>query len=418
MYLQLPTAAVFMAATFYYRYSGLFPPSETKILDGNTTDVEKAEHLSDVTKVVVFYAHWCGHCQWMARDLIGHFDDITAGVSFYDKHGLPRIVAFDCASDTVSFCYHQGVPAYPEMVTYFDGKKFGGGSIFPHEGNVTYEMRTLDGMLAFAAALDMATFTVPNQTLASEKIDILQKTILPVVVAVHPDQDFRQNVSNFLKSITDAPKPIDRDAFMTLLNELAPSAMRKQPDIFWKHCENFNCGLWQLFHGLTLGVENGKSSYSSGETVMETIKSIVQNFFLCADCVEHFVAAYDACAADRCTMKHPDREHTGMWLWRFHNMVNNRTSHERGIVGKDTAWPTKDECKDCREYPCGGGNFTFNECAVMNFLQQSYTRPCSHPSPTSHSPTSSKQSSADTMISLNALIYVIITVVQFVVFRA
>ncbi|KAF4680071.1 Quiescin Q6 sulfhydryl oxidase [Perkinsus olseni] len=104
---------------------------------------------------------------------------------------------------------------------------------------------------------------------------------------------------------------------------------------------------------------------------------------MCLECAQHFVKSYDDCAAGRCTMDHPDKRHTALWLWRLHNMVNNRTSHERGITGKDTAWPTKDECTKCREYRSGvSNNYTFNEDAVMDFLEESYYPQSSDVKPT------------------------------------
>ncbi|KAF4719191.1 Quiescin Q6 sulfhydryl oxidase [Perkinsus olseni] len=493
MRLQLPEMAAMMVAVFHSSYHGLYPKGETKILDGDENDVRKAEATKLYKKVIIFYAHWCSHCQSVAHDLKTNQKEFYDPKTFYDEEGLPRVVAFDCARDDEAneFCAEQGVKGYPTFYTCLRDKKSGGvfpadplnyvinvlkqipatppptttttttttttptttpcatttpcsastatttttttttmsttsfptpttiittpcrtstttkssptiitttttptgGSIFPDEANATYAMRTLDGILAFAYALHTATFFPMNTTLIEEKLKTLEESLLPVIIAVHPDKEFREDVRGLLDNITQASGAITRAQWMSMLDGIAPRAMRQQPDAFWKHCNNFNCGLWQFFHSLTLGVgrrSNLPANDSAGEVVMKTIKMFVVDFFMCLECAQHFVKSYDGCAAGRCTMDHPDKRHTALWLWRLHNMVNNRTSHERGITGKDTAWPTKDECTKCREYRYGmSNNYTFNEDAVMDFLEESYYPQSSDVKPTGPSGTRS-----------------------------
>lgn len=467
MRLQLPEFAAVMTAFLYGSYQGLFPKDKTKILDGDESDVRKAEGTKLYTKVVIYYAHWCGHCRNTADELIKNQNVFYNPKTFYDEENLPRVVAFDCVRDDEAneFCGKQGVNNYPTVFTYLKGERYGnpgplvdyirmmlektpvltttkplpstttttssahtttsipststrvsstttvptaistttiststgittmatsttamatttstttptGGSLFPDDANVTYEMRILDGILAFAYALHTATFFPANTTLIVEKLRILKENLLPVIVSVHPDKEFRKDVSGLLGNISKSSDPITKDQWMAMLDGIAPRRMRQQPDAFWKHCKNFNCGLWQFFHALTLGVDMKFSATtakdSNGKKVMETIKSFVTYFFMCHSCAQHFIKGYDNCVGERCTMPNPDRRHTALWLWRVHNMVNNRTSHERGITGKDTAWPTRNECTQCREYKAGTNDFVFNEDNVMEFLDKSY----------------------------------------------
>mmetsp|Transcript_1427 Transcript_1427/g.1209 ORF Transcript_1427/g.1209 Transcript_1427/m.1209 type:complete len:91 (-) Transcript_1427:110-382(-) len=78
-----------------------------------------------------------------------------------------------------------------------------------------------------------------------------------------------------------------------------------------KECYDFDTLVMTMNEEVSSEVKEKAPEYESlmdndGMTHMMADGSIV------AIDVEHFVTAYDACAADRCTMKNPDREHTAM----------------------------------------------------------------------------------------------------------
>ncbi|KAF4686145.1 Quiescin Q6 sulfhydryl oxidase, partial [Perkinsus olseni] len=253
-------------------------------------------------------------------------------------------------------------------------------SIFLRETGVTYEMRLFDGQLAFASILETAV-VLSDKTVPAEKVRVLREQILPVVVAAHPDASFRRKVSTLQDLITGVSE-VDHGIWQNGLDLLSPAQMRITPDPHWKHCEDLSCGLWQFLHGLTLGVDRvhknrgflafGNTGQPTGLAVMSCIRAIVAELFMCLECAQHFVKGYDDCTAGRCTMDPPDKRHTALWLWRLHNMVNNRTSHGRGITGKDTAWPSKDECTKCRKGSSATPEQPFDESEVYDFLEGAY----------------------------------------------
>jgi len=59
----------------------------------------------------------------------------------------------------------------------------------------------------------------------------------------------------------------------------------------------YTCGLWTLFHMLTMGAP--RAGLSPGAT-MAAIRTYVEHFFGCAHCRDHFLSMYDSCAHGRC----------------------------------------------------------------------------------------------------------------------
>ncbi|KAF4737175.1 Quiescin Q6 sulfhydryl oxidase [Perkinsus olseni] len=404
----------------------LFMGEASKVLEVSDRDFDRVVS-SNTDKLVLFYAHWCGHCIHFAPKYKALADSL--GKDAFDETGQARLIAIDCAVYG-RFCGTNGIRAYPNLKHYKNGTVLAefnsrsesledfartrlglsvvasatagsteapgpsavySGSLLPRVGDyntifnsddesiflretgVTYEMRLFDAQLAFASILETAV-VFSDKTVAAEKVGILREQILPIVVAAYPDASFR----NLITGVSE----VDHGIWQNGLDLLSPAEMRINPDPHWKHCEDLSCGLWQFLHGLTLGVDRvhtnrgflvfGNTGRPTGLAVMSCIRAIVAELFMCLECAQHFVKGYDDCAAGRCTMVHPDKRHTALWLWRFHNMVNNRTAHERGIIGKDTAWPTKDECTKCRQGVSATPKQLFDENEVYGFLQGAY----------------------------------------------
>lgn len=137
---------------------------------------------------------------------------------------------------------------------------------------------------------------------------------------------------------------------------------------------------------------------------MSTIEIIVENFFECISCRQHFLKAYRDCLYDRCddklTKQTNNYEALQLWLWRFHNAVNIRVrqeNYEKGIPKKaenieDALWPQHYQCMNCwldlskqpstifsfqsqhlrRSHVINREAAYYNASEVANFLRTSY----------------------------------------------
>lgn len=107
----------------------------------------------------------------------------------------------------------------------------------------------------------------------------------------------------------------------------------------WRNCRTFTCGLWTLFHSMTVNVRY-KGCKLRPSQVAIAIRSFVEHFFGCEECADHFLEANPPDVMS--TLQ--DMDHDGgaasiLWLWEMHNAVNDRT--EKAL------WPTSRVCKTC-----------------------------------------------------------------------
>jgi len=151
----------------------------------------------------------------------------------------------------------------------------------------------------------------------------------------------------------------------------------------------YTCGLWELFHIMTLGVVE-YNTYSSGvdddwekfdlHEASTTLRNYIAQFFACEVCRSNFLHAYDTCEHAVCTRfqnklaydnddativqqrKHDTWIEYPFWLFEVHNGVNQRLQRERYDRDNKTPptyheslhvqWPSKADCAMCW-YPDG-----------------------------------------------------------------
>jgi Erv1 / Alr family/Thioredoxin len=156
----------------------------------------------------------------------------------------------------------------------------------------------------------------------------------------------------------------------------------------------YSCGLWQLFHIVSVGLVEYNLMISSEDDATidelqvstvhaaETLRNFIEHFFACHECRMSFLAAYDACALDRCS-RLDDREFSleqwmqfPVWLFETHNAVNQRlllelAQREHRVASAEEVasrnWPSDRLCPRC--WLDGGG---WNETAVYLFLRTQY----------------------------------------------
>ena len=137
----------------------------------------------------------------------------------------------------------------------------------------------------------------------------------------------------------------------------------------------FTCGLWELFHIMTVGAaEQLEMAYTSGyhdlsilsnQAVALVIRDFIDAFFNCAVCREHFVNAYDSCDLQVCTRLSADlpfhefeARELAIWIWEMHNAVNTRLAQEDALENEwrnatrreldVSVFPSLNMCPTCR----------------------------------------------------------------------
>lgn len=113
------------------------------------------------------------------------------------------------------------------------------------------------------------------------------------------------------------------------------------------HFRGYPCGLWTLFHTLTVNalLRSEENSSYDPHRPLRAIHGYVKYFFSCRECSNHFqeMYAFDA----ELSVKKPNDE--VMWLWSAHNKANKRL---KGELSEDPShrkiqFPSKTACSNC-----------------------------------------------------------------------
>ncbi|GMF12816.1 unnamed protein product [Phytophthora lilii] len=115
-------------------------------------------------------------------------------------------------------------------------------------------------------------------------------------------------------------------------------------DKAWALCKTYTCGLWTLFHSISVSdVQVSKKSAVQPwkpSKIMAAIRLFVKNFFGCEECREHFMLSNPESIIDELAVSDGKGPHAVvMWMWKMHNTVNK-------VLKKDQ-WPSKRECPVC-----------------------------------------------------------------------
>ncbi|KAL3666731.1 hypothetical protein V7S43_008354 [Phytophthora oleae] len=115
-------------------------------------------------------------------------------------------------------------------------------------------------------------------------------------------------------------------------------------DESWAFCKTYTCGLWTLFHSITVTeVKVGKKSVTQPwkpSRIMAAIRMYVKHFFGCEECREHFLASNPESIIEELAISDGKGPHAvAFWIWKMHNTVNK-------VLRKDQ-WPSKAACPIC-----------------------------------------------------------------------
>jgi len=153
----------------------------------------------------------------------------------------------------------------------------------------------------------------------------------------------------------------------------------------------YTCGLWELFHVMTLGVAEWNNKNDNARvtslhqtelippmTAAECLRNYIEHFFACNECRTNFLKMYDDCLFGRCDrLRNHEWKQLPLWLWEVHNDVNVRLLKESAIregrmlpssiEEQRVKWPSKLNCQDCWK---DGGRW--NEDKVYDILKTEY----------------------------------------------
>jgi len=251
--------------------------------------------------------------------------------------------------------------------------------IFMEPGPLNHEKR-----IAFRNFLTVLQYTLPLE-------DLTMKQLLEVV----------EDIMGNLEKVMD-----DEEKLLSVLEQHA-SSVRK--DFEWTNActkghaaMGYTCGLWNLFHIITVGFSvrinsstvsdptdfnrkdlealTTESDIISAQFVGDALRDFVLYFFGCMECSSHFVHMYDSCQNDLCHRLLPssDTRQVPLWLWEIHNIVNVRLARERleretgGAIAaientnQESLWPSIIECPICRSLE------SWDSAAVYDFLKDTY----------------------------------------------
>lgn len=213
--------------------------------------------------------------------------------------------------------------------------------------------------------------------------------------------DMVDDIMDNLEDVTN-----DEDTLLNYVKQHLSSADRSMDFEWTEACTHgqssmgYTCGLWELFHIITVGITIRLRDSSSGvittidnevypnainnaaisaKFVGDAIRDFVLHFFGCRECSTHFVQMYDTCQHDVCNRLLPssDWREAALWLWQAHNTVNVRLARER-LDPQDEAttreetlkwarWPSRRECPKCW-MPDNG----WDSAIVYNYLKKTY----------------------------------------------
>uniref|UniRef100_A0A8C6T1R2 Sulfhydryl oxidase n=1 Tax=Neogobius melanostomus TaxID=47308 RepID=A0A8C6T1R2_9GOBI len=215
-------------------------------------------------------------------------------------------------------------------------------------------MADLESTLHYSLRVEVSAFPV----IKGDALKSLKKYI-SVLAKYFPG---RPVVMNLLKSADSWLHNVSRsevsyDAFRALLDNTEQAPDTALPEgVRWVGCQGsqphfrgFPCGVWTLFHVLTVQAMN--SGASDGLVVLSAMRDYVHVFFGCRPCAEHF----ESMAQESLT----EVSHSStavLWLWSRHNRVNNRLA---GALSEDPyfpkiQWPSPEMCSVCHTVKVNG----------------------------------------------------------------
>ncbi|CAF2070690.1 unnamed protein product [Rotaria magnacalcarata] len=192
-----------------------------------------------------------------------------------------------------------------------------------------------------------------------------------------------ETMNNFLSNLIEFMNNRTTLSSQELKHYINSISTIKLPNIKYDHCNGsdsskrgYPCSLWVLFHSMTVKqailAENNKLPSNVQPTDMIiSIREFIRNFFLCAECVQHFLTGTENAENEINSF----RENV-LYLWRGHNRVNKALRGE--VESNDPVWPKvpypiKQQCGSCvLRVDENGEALEYDENETYNYLKDFY----------------------------------------------
>ncbi|KAM4696041.1 sulfhydryl oxidase 2 [Rhinophrynus dorsalis] len=239
-------------------------------------------------------------------------------------------------------------------------------------------MADLESGLHYLLRVELAR----HQMLEGEKL----KTFKDLIIILYKLFPGRPHVVKLLETVHEwlASMPLDKipyDAILDLVNnKMRISGIFLTNHTQWVSCQGskphlrgYPCSIWKLFHTLTVQAAvtpdalRNTAFEDNPQAVLQTLRAYIKEFFGCRACATHFEAMAKESMDAVKTL-----DEAILWLWRKHNVVNNRLA---GAPSEDpkfpkVQWPTPDLCSACHEEV--KGLHKWNENEVLFYFKHHY----------------------------------------------
>jgi hypothetical protein len=242
--------------------------------------------------------------------------------------------------------------------------------LLQHSGQRTKKQVFDDAYLSFDFNIRNGIFTSNDPMVNSTKAALHDWLVL-LQRSLPPAWQLQKAINALLDNFEVATS--GEDQLLSILNQAPPPPTKKWSSACTKGMPGmgYTCGLWELFHIVTVGVVEWNLMLGSGQIdiaistveAANILRNFIANFFGCEVCRMHFLSAFDACEIDRCHRLNEDDASYEAWLqfpvWLFetHNAVNVRlmkehTEREYTAATHSTdemygQWPHREECPKC-----------------------------------------------------------------------
>lgn len=233
-------------------------------------------------------------------------------------------------------------------------------------------MADLESALHYSLRVELAAHTV----IKGDAL-IALKNYISVLAKYFPGRSVVRNLLNSLNSWLQnhTTDQITYEEFKERVDNTAQVPDAALPEgVRWVGCQGsqphfrrYPCGVWTLFHVLT--VEANNIGGSDSQEVLKAMRNYIHNFFGCRHCAEHFE-----------NMAKEDLEEVNtlpsavLWLWSRHNRVNNRIAGElsEDPLFPKIQWPSPEMCPSCHTIK-DNGDHGWNTEHVLPFLRSYFS---------------------------------------------
>jgi len=254
-----------------------------------------------------------------------------------------------------------------DITTKLYNMLFQSGHVQLNDTNIIY-LSDLEATLKYSLDHELTSRSV----ISGEALDAL-KSYLELLIEYFPastrGKKFMKLVSEYIqnnKSVSGAELGKFVNKYESLLN---PYVTKQK----WIGCEGsrslyrrYPCGLWTLFHTLTVQASTKQLNSFNGAQVLMAIAGYVKYFFGCTDCSRHFMQMAESINGNVTSF-----DDAVLWLWSAHNQVNERLA---GDVTEDPMYPKilfplKVNCETCRK----NNSDAWNKIEVLKYLKKIYS---------------------------------------------